>query len=305
MYDLTLEKTQLSKLVSITSPSVIINEVATILGSDLGVESLASLMKAYKTTLRIYNGKYPGYQACNTMYHDLTHAVSTFLAMARLIHGYLCDGEKLSSREILVGLVAAILHDSGFIQKDEEKGGTGAKYSDQHVMRSIEMLKLLGPSFGLGSEEVSAGRDIILGTEMTLDFHSIRYSSEAYLMLGRMLAAVDLLAQISDRWYLEKLSFLYEEYKEGDIGDFKDPTALLNSTGDYFEVVEERLQKTLGGVQKYMKPHFLNRWEVDRDPYEETIKAQKIFLADILKKGFADPFSYLKRKNSARKSLNS
>jgi len=70
----------------------------------------------------------------------LRHTTDTFLAMARMIHGATLEGETFSERHINLGLIAALLHDSGYIQSESDLQGTGAKYTASHVQRSIDFL---------------------------------------------------------------------------------------------------------------------------------------------------------------------
>jgi hypothetical protein len=100
-----------------------------------------SIRCVFTTVNDLYNGNFPGYRACNTGYHDLRHANDTFLAMARLIHGAVLDGEVFSENDIVSALTAAILHDVGYIQEESDKEGTGAKYKAIHEQRSMAFLR--------------------------------------------------------------------------------------------------------------------------------------------------------------------
>jgi hypothetical protein len=106
--------------------------------------NLVTVIDVFNAANRIYNGKYPGYRACNTDYHDFPHVCAVFLAMARLSHGAVIDKMKFSERYIVLGLIAAIMHDVGYIQEEFDREGTGAKYTASHVQRSMDFLSCHG-----------------------------------------------------------------------------------------------------------------------------------------------------------------
>ena len=91
---------QIAKFFPVDSPPAVLNEVKEILRRiSSGIDTVA-IDHVFDDVNRLYNGIYPGYRACNTGYHDLRHANDTFLAMARLIHGAVIDGEQLTERQI-------------------------------------------------------------------------------------------------------------------------------------------------------------------------------------------------------------
>src|SRR4026207_837946 len=46
------------------------------------------LETAFSDFERVFNGHFPGYLGCDTVYHDLQHSLDDTLAMARLLAGY-------------------------------------------------------------------------------------------------------------------------------------------------------------------------------------------------------------------------
>ena len=72
-----------------------------------------SIYRIFQSANDLYHGNFPGYRACNTGYHDFNHATAAFLAMARLIHGAVLDGNGFSESDVVAALTAAILHDVG------------------------------------------------------------------------------------------------------------------------------------------------------------------------------------------------
>ena len=200
---------QLYNLLPMDSPQDVLDEAIVILDLISPDFDTAPVTSAFNMAVNLYKGKYPGYRSCNTEYHDIHHTVDTFLAMARLIHGAVLDGETFTNRHITLGLITALLHDAGYIQEKHDMDGTGSKHTANHVQRSMDFLERHGSELGLSYEEITEGRDIILCTDLAVDISTIVFTSDNVELLGKMLGSADILAQMADRRYLEKLLFLY------------------------------------------------------------------------------------------------
>ena len=73
-------------------------------------------------------------------YHKFRHATDTFLALARLIHGGILDGIRISGKGAFLALVGALFHDCGYILAKDETG-PGAKYTLTHLQRSVDFIR--------------------------------------------------------------------------------------------------------------------------------------------------------------------
>ena len=286
---------QLSELVDMESPDKVLKEALFILQLIDQDFNLGPITSAFHKTVGLYKGEWPAYQACNTEFHDLRHVTDTFLAMARLIHGAVVDGETFSQRQINLALIATLLHDAGYIQKKDEHKGTGAQYTAQHVQRSIAFLKHHGTEYGLSPEDSAEGRLMILCTDLAVNISTIEFPSHEVELLAKMLGTTDLLAQMADRTYLEKLLFLYYEFKEAGVGDYQNELDLLHKTLGFYDFIAHRLEITLGAAQRIMNSHFKIRWNIQANLYQEAIERQKKFLEKILGMPDHDPRLHLKR----------
>jgi len=289
-----MRKTKLYDLVQTDSAEAVLEEVLLILKRISPDFDDAPVTHAYIITIGLYEGIYPGFQACNTEFHDLRHSVETFLAMARLIHGATLDGKVFSHEQITLGLTASILHDAGYIQEDCDMEGTGAKHTGSHVQRSMDFLTHYGKEQGFSEESIAAGRAVILCTDLSIDFKTIVFSSPETELLGKMLGAADLLAQMADRTYLEKLLFLYREFSEANIGNYEGEVDLLKKTVAFYDFIAHRLENTLDASDRFMVSHFAVRWNIPKNLYHESISRQKNYLSQILQKS-SDPRKYLRR----------
>ena len=291
----------ISKILAVGSSEDILSEVLTILkriSSDFNTEPIADIFDA---TRRLYGGDFAGYRACNTGYHDFRHAIEAFLAMSRLIHGAVLDNQSFSERQIITALIAAILHDVGYIQEESDTRGTGAKHKADHEQRSMDFLSRHGLKFGLSPEEIAAGRTIILCTDMDTDIATIAFPSLQIELLGKLLGTADLMAQLAERGYLEKLLYLYYECREAGVGDYESEVDILRKAVNFYDVFEARLKTDLGGVDRLMQLHFASKWGINKDLYREAINKQKDYLLKILNIPDADPRDYLKQGGIVKK----
>jgi hypothetical protein len=291
----------ISKLLAVGSSEDVLNEVLEILkriSSDFNTEPVSYVFDAVE---RLYRGDFAGYRACNTGYHDFRHAIEALLAMSRLIHGAVLDNESFSERQIITALIAAILHDVGYIQEENDTRGTGAKHKADHEQRSMDFLSRHGLQFGLSEDEIAAGRAIILCTDMDTDITTIAFPSPQIELLGKLLGTADLMAQLAEQTYLEKLLYLYYECKEAGVGDYESEVDILRKSVNFYDVFEERLATTLGGVDRFMQLHFASKWGMNQNLYHEAINKQKDYLLKILSIPDSDPRDYLKQDGIVKK----
>lgn len=298
-------KLQLSQLVDMTDPEAVLKEVlhlSTLInpGFDQGV-----FTQTFRDIQQLFDGNYPGYQACNTSYHDFVHTYEVTLAMSRLMHGAFATGMGFSSREVQVGMTAALMHDTGYIQEIADCAGTGAKYTLIHIARSVEFLReYCRRRCSSSEEEMKNFADILFCTGLSVKIDEIEFSSDGTAMLGKMLGTADLLGQMADRLYLEKLLFLYREFAEGGLPQFADERDLLQKTVGFYELSQQRFTGEFSGVRGYMIHHFRKRWNIDRDLYQESIQRNIDYLKNILDNHREDFTGQLKRGNLVKKLLS-
>ena len=267
-------------------------EILRLISSSLQTDSIR---RVFNSVNDLYHGNFPGYRACNTNYHDFSHATAAFLAMARLIHGAALDGSVFSASNVVAGLAAAILHDVGYIQEVHDRKGTGAKYKAVHEQRSMEFLSRHGQAFGLSGDEISAGRSIILCTDMQQDIASIPFASSQISFLGKLLAAADLLAQLSDQLYLEKLLFLFDECREAGTGNYTNEADIIIKASPFYDVFDNRLKMLTIKTDRYLKLHFASRSDLDENLYRVAINKHRNYLENILSRKDTNPREHLRR----------
>src|ERR1041385_7819076 len=90
--------------------------------------------------LDCFSGRYQDYQRVDARYHDYEHTLQGTLCMARMLRGRHLAGAqpRLTQRVVELGILAILLHDTGYLKKRQDTEGTGAKYTVVHVTRSAQ-----------------------------------------------------------------------------------------------------------------------------------------------------------------------
>ena len=244
----------------------------------------------------LFQGRYPRFRRSNLKFHDLTHTTSVTLAVARLMHGAVETGHSFTEKDVNMGLISALMHDTGYIQSEDDTEGTGAKYTMIHVDRSIAFLKEYYRNDPLFKEDLPAFQDILHCTGLNTKITEIRFSSKTVALLGKILGTADLLGQMAERYYLERLLDLYNEFVEGGIRTFKSRLDLLEKTRGFYEMTRRRFTEELGDVYRFSRHHFRKRWGIDEDLYIQAIENNITYLDRVLTHHRRDYRSHLRRR---------
>jgi hypothetical protein len=280
-----LSQNDVTNRVNVEDPARVRDAVLAIYAARYPGVDLTALERAFADFRALFEGRYPGYLACDTLYHDMRHTLDMTLATARLVDGYersVADADRLGARRAVLGVLIALLHDSGYLKRASEAAvENGAVFTKTHVSRSAELISAYLPSVGFGAEAALAARLVhFTGYEMEID--DIRVEHPKDRLLGCLVGTADLIGQMSERMYLEKCrEFLYEEFVWGSVARerlpgghelvrFASPQDLIIKTPGFYEyVARTRMQKKLGAVERYAEAHFdgpnLYQAEIDRN----------------------------------------
>ena len=276
------------------NPEDVLDEVKKIVLMIFPRFDFESIGLAFNDVLRLFQGQYPGYRACDTAYHDLKHTTDTFLAMARIIHGAAITDRHFSERGVALGLISALLHDSGYILTLNEEG-PGAIYTLVHIKRSIAFMDRYFVARGFSREDFEFCHAILNCTGLDVRIDEIQFASQENETLGKMLGTADLLGQMADRTYLEKLPFLYDEFKIANVDGLGSELDFFRNTPGFFEMTMDRFHNELGGVNRYMRHHFRTRWGIDQGLYMSAIENSITHLKHILEHHADDCRKHLRR----------
>ena len=215
-----------------------------------------------------FTGHYPGYQAIDAPYHDFEHTLQGTLCMARLLHARQAANAQPETTERMfqLGLLAILLHDTGYLKTSDDHGGTGAKYTVTHVDRSAGFAARLLGEKGFSPDQIQAVQNMIHCTGVNAKLNVIPFQSEIERTLGLCLGTTDLLGQMAAPDYVERLPHLYQEFVEA--ARFSGDKAQFIAS---FTSAEDLIRKTPGFWDKFVKAKLVNDFEaVSRflnDPY--------------------------------------
>jgi hypothetical protein len=239
---------------------------------------------------RLFRGRYEDYLGCDTVYHDIQHTLDMALAMARLLAGYektAAPADRLGHERAVVGLIAALFHDSGYIRRaSETKVLNGAEFTGYHVSRSAAFLRSYLPQIGLGDQAGIAAQVVhFTGYEMSLDDIELEDPKDA--LMGHLLGTADLMAQMADRCYLEKCrDRLYAEFVLAGVAtrpaadkiQYESGVDLLRQTPGFFrDSVRERLERKFNRAYRYIEAICDGR-----NPYFEAIEQNLAHLDRVI-----------------------
>ncbi|RUM45233.1 MAG: hypothetical protein DSY80_03570 [Desulfocapsa sp.] len=233
----------------------------------------APLIELHRELELLFNGKHPLYRQSNTKYHNLDHTYSVVLATARIFHGLFCDGWPVSDETLNKALYSAYFHDCGLLLKITEEAETGARFTIGHEKRSMFFMADYLQEKGFSMPFITDCSVIIQSTNLGINPDTLFFPSAEMQLASFAVGTADILAQMADRYYLERLPLLFQEFQEGGIDRHSSTLELMRQTSDFYEsVVVDRLSQVFGNLVKYMRIHFRERWGVDRSLYLESIK---------------------------------
>jgi len=196
--------------------SAVLREVEAIYSSMFPKGDIEFVSKAFGWALDSFHGDYDNYQAIDARYHDLEHTLQGTLCFARLLQGYqrAWVEPQLTEATVQLGVLAILLHDTGYLKTRGDDEGTGAKYTLIHVNRSCEFAEKLLTGKGLAPAQIKAVQNMIRCTGVNVDLQKIPFSSEEERVLGYALGTADLLGQMAADDYIDKLGILFTEFEE-------------------------------------------------------------------------------------------
>ena len=257
--------------ISLDNPQEVMAEIKKIIFLIFREFDFSQFEQAFSDILKLFIGNYPGYRRCNTFYHDLNHTMDCLLVTAKLIHGAYLNGVRFTQKEVSLGLISALMHDTGYIQAVDDDTGTGAKYTICHIDRSIEFMTQYFQEHRFPLEDVQVCSNILRCTGLDVKIAEIKFQTREHEILGKILGTADLIGQMANENYLEKLPFLYDEFKEGGVQCYEDKFDLLKKTPAFWEMVKERFVLELGQVDLYLRDYLRALWGINQDLYRQAI----------------------------------
>ncbi len=299
--DTRQNKLFLSDIVKMDFPLSVYEEIQYVISLAHPDFDFTLLTKVFQDTITLYSGNYPGYKPCNTHYHDLKHTTDVMLALARILHGAHVAGLSFSAEHISLALISSLLHDTGYIQLEDEHSCFGGYCSNVRVERSIEFLKNYFIRNNLELRNLMTCKELITCTDQNQAIKGKLFSSKETETLGMMLGTANILGQLADRTYIEKLLFLFMELNEVSKLHHRSELNFLKNSLVYFEESKEQLVDELGDVKRFLTHHFRARWSIEYDMYMDAVERNVNYLDHLTKNHEKDYRDKLKRGGLLKK----
>ncbi len=207
--------------------------------------------RAFAWAVDCFTGRCPGYRPIDALYHDLEHTLQGTLCLVRLLGGrHAAEAEpKLTPRMFELGLLAILMHDTGYLKRADDRGGTGAKYTITHVQRSAGFAREFLAPRGCNGGEIASIQNMIRCTGVDANLDAIPFGSELERTVGFALGTADLLGQMAAADYVDKLPVLHAEFAEAvAFSGFERARSI------FFPVAEELVRATPAFWRNYVVP---------------------------------------------------
>jgi hypothetical protein len=283
----------ITNTVRVSSAQDVLRAVAKLLVSTWPRLRLEPIERAFADFDALFAGRTPGYAGVDTVYHDRQHTLDVTLAMARLLAGYeqqAKGADQLTAERAVLGVILALFHDVGYLRRSSDREqANGAEFTRNHVTRGAAFLSDYLPEVELASWAQTA-EQIIHFTGYERPFDQILTQDPRDRTLGYLLGTADMIAQLSDRCYLEKCrDRLYPEFVLGGVAmssgqgtravRYASGLDLLRQTPAFVtQTREKRLEEQFGGAYRYLEVLFDGN-----NPYIEAIDRNMQYLDQILR----------------------
>ena len=232
----------------------------------------------------LYAGRWPSHEACAVTYHNFSHALDVCLAAARMLSGWnkMEQAQSLNEKYFLLGMAAGLFHDAGYIKNKGDHAGSGGKFTLIHVGRGMEIAREYLTSNQWQPDEVEAVCRIISITDYTnLPDLAPLFADPKLKTMAQMVATADLVAQMADTDYVQRIDDLFAEFKE--VYQFEKRADLVKKGTKVYKTVQEIKDGTIDFYEKFVVPtlgklgrmdrYLTNFFGDGRNPYQENIAA--------------------------------
>lgn len=272
-------------------PTAVANEVGAAYLAIFPAGDQQFVLRAFDWTIACFSGNYRDYQPIDARYHDLEHTLQGTLCLARLLRGRHHAGGQpvLSERITQLGLLAMLLHDTGYLKQRDDTEGTGAKYTLTHVKRSTEFAAGLLAEMACQPADIQAVQNMIRCTGVDATLNVIQFQDAMEKTAGQALGTADLLGQMAAEDYIEKLPVLYSEFEEAArhtpdrtnmLGMFSSAADLMRKAPVFWEkYVTLKLNRDFEGLHRFLNypypdgpNYYFERIELNMDRLRQQLE---------------------------------
>jgi hypothetical protein len=253
----------MSSPVDTKSATAVAHAVRAIFAAAYPGASFQLVERLFADAEAMFTGRYLDYQAIDLGYHDFEHTLQATLCFARLYAGrhQARIDPVLTAHHFELGLAAALLHDTGYLRLRSDRGGTCAKYTHVHVLRSCAFAAAYLPTVGFTLSDTEVVTSAIRCTGPVSKVAQLYFHTVADRLLGCMLVTADYLGQMAATDYPDELEMLYHEFRESDEffhlpparHAFQSADDLIAKTPDFWrDVVRPKLETEFEGVYRFL-----------------------------------------------------
>lgn len=215
----------------------------------------------------LFSGRRPDYAAIDLRYHDLEHTLQATVCLCLLLKNRHLAGSlpALDARHFELSISAVLLHDTGYLKLQSDPGGTGAKYTYCHVLRSCAFAATYLPTIGANDQEIEIVLNAINCTGPANEIAQVHFRDPVARVIGCALGTADYLGQMSAPDYLDELEDLFLEFQEADEfvhvpvsrRVFKSASDLIERTPAFWQqFVRRKLELDFQGMYRFLaEPH--------------------------------------------------
>ncbi len=255
------------------------------------------LASAFEHFEEVFAGRFPGYFGVDTVYHDRQHTLDITLALARMLVGYERQVEpelRMGGERAVVGLDRRAVPRCR-ISPPRGRGRSLAQRRGVHAHARVARRPLPRTNTCRTRRSrtwTEKACEIVHFTGYEVPLAKINVSDPRDIKLGHMIGTADMIAQMSDRCYLEKCrDRLYAEFVLGGVAlpvannggerqvKYASGLDLLRQTPEFVsEVRTKRLDGEFGAAYRYLEILFGGE-----NPYVEAIDRNVEFLRQVLR----------------------
>jgi hypothetical protein len=224
----------------------------------------AFVPKVFSWATLCFTGGCKGYFGVDVPYHDFEHTLQGTLCMTQLLLARHRAGAepRLTDHLFQMGLMAILLHDTGYFKRRDDLEGTGAKYTATHVDRSAVFAAEMLRDKGYSAADIKAVQNMIHCTGMESVLNVIQFQSDLERMVGFALGTADLLGQMAAGDYVERLPDLFAEFVEAErfskntmhfVSRYPSAEELMRQTPEFWEQhVKRKLNRDFAGLYQFL-----------------------------------------------------
>lgn len=251
--------------------------------------SIDIIARVLSNIVDLFSGEKRGFLKCDTGYHDLMHTLQVIPPFVGIIDGRNKSQHtpKISKELFDLGIIAVLLHDTGYMKAEGDIEGTGGKYTFVHIQRSIDFSGHYLSQLGFKENKINSVRNFIMCTGVVVDYEDLPFGSQEERIVGYTLGTADLLGQMSADDYPEKLPLLYREFEESyhyegmetlrkkGVKIFASENDLIRNTPTFYEFDVMRRFEKMGSQYKYLTYHFKDARNHYIEAIEENVRKIK------------------------------